>query len=177
MRHIFYRKDLADTDKPEDGAVNFANQCFEFKVFSPCWSQVTPQGLKISLASLLWALLYLSIWRPQGKEFKYYLFYDEKHLIHYSTVLPKYYRFPFMDKSDIQIGPYWTAEKHRGLGLCPSVIRKIINDYRSQKKYAYILIPEANIASQKSAVKAGFEIYGYGVRTRGFFGKFLLQTA
>lgn len=117
----------------------------------------------------------MAMWKRQGRSYEHYLVYDKEQLIHYSVVLPRYYRYLFMGSNDIQIGPYWTAEEYRGQGICPFVIREIINQYKAHKRYAYVIIMENNMKSQRSALKAGLNFYRYGIRTKGLLGKFLLD--
>src|SRR5260221_7973514 len=38
-------------------------------------------------------------------------------LAHRSSVFPRYFRFPFMQPSDLQVGDTWTLESERGRGL------------------------------------------------------------
>jgi len=183
MRYIFFRKDLAELKQLENGTIANVNGNYRLETFKPDWLHIMPKGMNImligmhqSLAFIIWWLLNLVIWRRQRRSYEHYLVYDGERLAHYSIVLPRYYRYPFMGDNDIQIGPYWTAEEYRGRGICPFVIRRIVSDYKFHKECAYVLIREDNIKSQRSAIKGGLDFYGYGIRTKGFFGQYLFKT-
>jgi RimJ/RimL family protein N-acetyltransferase len=176
MGYIFFRQDLSRLkDKDSDQPAGL-NRNYELKVFRPDCLHVVPKGMKKEPGFIIWWFLYLTIWRWQGKSYEYYLVYDKEQLIHYCLLSPKYYRYPFMNNDDIQIGPFWTAEGYRGQGICPTVIAKVMEDYKSRNRYAYIITRENNVNSQRSIAKAGLEVYGHGIRTKGFWGKFLIET-
>lgn len=176
MRYILFRKHLADIKELDQGTPTLIDASYELRTFRPNCLELRPKGVNRGLASLLWGVLYLAIWKWQSKDYEYYLVYDGEHLVHYSIVLPKYYRLPFMENNDIHIGPYWTAEQYRGRGICPFVIRYIMMRYQSSKEYAYIMTEEDNKASQSSIIKAELNACGFVVRSKGFLGKFMIQT-
>ena len=175
MRYLIFRKNLMEIKGSANSEPASIHTSYEFKTFTPHRLHLIPNGVNKSLTFILWAILYLAIWKRRGKDFEYYLVYDGEKLIHYSIVLPQYYRFPFMGNNDIFVGPCWTAEEYRGKGIFPLVILMITDNYKFRKGYAYGMITEDNIASQRSVIKAGMNIYGYGNRAKGFRGKFLLQ--
>ena len=176
MRYLFFRKDISKPAMTDNNnMITSVNERYKFETFKPSLLHITPKDMNIKFVFVVYWILYLIIWKQQGKCYEHYLVYDEERLIHYSVVLPEFYRYPFMENNDIQIGPYWTSEQHRGQGICPFVILKILNRYMFRKKYAYIIIRENNIASQRSVGKCGLDFYGYGVRTKGFWGKFILK--
>jgi len=176
MRYIYFRKDLAEFKGPDNDTMAKVNRKYELETFKPDWFHIAPKGMKKSFALIIWWFLYLIVWGQRAKSYEHYLVYDGERLIHYCIVLPKNYRYPFMGNDDVQIGPFRTAEEYRGQGICPIMICKIMNKYKFQKKYAFIITRENNIKSQRSIAKAGLNIYGYGIRTKGFLGKFLIET-
>ena len=182
MRYMFFRKNLAEVKEPDNDTLTKVNASYKLETFKPDWLHIMPKGMNVtligmyqSLVFIIWWFLYLAMWKRQDKSYEHYLVYDGERLIHYSVVLPRYYRYPFMGSNDIQIGPYWTAEEYRGQGICPFIIRKTLSDYQLRRGYAYVLISEDNLKSQRSAIRGGVDFYGYGIRTRGPLGKFLLD--
>ena len=87
-------------------------------------------------------------------------------IIHYSHLLPKIIKFPFMNKNDLEIGPCWTKEEYRGQGIYPYVLSYIIREYRQRNKRVFMMTDESNIASQSGILKAGFRFYGSGYRSK-----------
>ena len=59
---------------------------------------------------------------------KVYTVYDDNKRIHTSYVVRGREKFPFLGKSDIEIGPCWTHPDYRGRGLYPMVLSSIIKD-------------------------------------------------
>lgn len=80
----------------------------------------------------------------------YYIKYKDK-IVHTSYCMNKSYKFPFMKKGDIHIGPCNTDQSHRGRGLYPYVLSKIIEQHKN--KDIYLIIDSMNIASKKGASK------------------------
>jgi|LFRM01.2.fsa_nt_gb RimJ/RimL family protein N-acetyltransferase len=82
-----------------------------------------------------------------------------------------------MKNGDIHIGPCWTAEKYRGKGIYPYILGCILNDYL--RKDVYIFCDEKNYSSIKGIQKVGFELCGYGERTKplgiSFLGRFVFN--
>jgi RimJ/RimL family protein N-acetyltransferase len=176
MRYVYFRKNLSELKGPGRDAPAELNKNYELKAFKPDCLHITAKGMKKNRSFIAWWFLYLISWRHKAKSYEYYLVYDGEKLIHYCGVLPKYYRYPFMNDDDVQIGPFWTAEDYRGQGICPIVISRVMEDYKSRNKYAYIITRENNVNSQRSITKAGLDVYGHGFRTRWFWGKFLIET-
>jgi len=97
-------------------------------------------------------------------------------LVHRSVVFPRYFRFPFMGTSDLQIGNTWTTERHRGKGLAGFAIQAIRDrDPQPDRVYWYVC-EESNIASIRVVEKLGFRKVGvcfrvprFGLRLLGAF--------
>lgn len=149
-------------------AVNLPKD-FEYRVFKPSILKPLPQGFGGSLKTIsffrLTSILQI-FWHNSKKPYKIHLLYKENRLAHYSVVLPKYYRFPFMDEYDIEIGPCWTDSQYRGLGLYPAVLQKILETFSKYKKNAWIFCENDNKASIRGIEKAGFEFIGEGRKTK-----------
>ena len=47
-------------------------------------------------------------------------------LVHYSSVTGRYYRWPFMEASDLQVGRTWSDADHRGKGLAKFALWRIL---------------------------------------------------
>ena len=88
---------------------------------------------------------------------------EEGQIIHYSYVIPKCYKFPFLRRGkykDIEIGLCFTAMEYRGLGIYPFVLTRIINDELGDGEYAYMIVEDWDEASQKGIEKVGFSKIG-----------------
>ena len=88
---------------------------------------------------------------------KILLLLDNNEVVHYSYITPKTYRFPFMQKDDLMIGPCYTAENQRGKGIFTEVLKLINSVYDS-----YDLWLSANLnntASHKAFERSGYRLY------------------
>ena len=90
------------------------------------------------------------------------LFYvlDGDNIIHYSYVLRKNYKFPFMKKSDLEIGPCYTCKEYRGKGIYPRVLKKIVASGLEGSRF-FMIVEESNLSSIKGIKKAGFKECGH----------------
>ena len=90
---------------------------------------------------------------------KILLLLDNNEVVHYSYITPKTYRFPFMQKDDLMIGPCYTAENQRGKGIYTGVLKLINSVYVS-----YDLWLSANLnntASHKAFERSGYRFYSF----------------
>ncbi len=83
-------------------------------------------------------------------------------LVHTSYVSGRSFKFPFMSKGDIHIGPCRTAPSHRGQGIYGRVLRVICGD---SKNRAYMMVHEENLPSIKGIEAAGFRQIGTVAKT------------
>ncbi len=87
--------------------------------------------------------------------------FDSENVAHYTYISPKVYRFPFMNKNDIQIGPCFTYENYQRRGIYTLVLQFVISHYCLENRDLWIYCNERNEASRKTIEKVGFEKYGY----------------
>jgi len=86
---------------------------------------------------------------------KIYYIEHEKQIVHKSYCMNKNYKFTFMTKMDIHIGPCKTEEKYRGKGIYPCVIYNILKNEGFEN--AYMIIDSENYSSQNGVIKVGFK--------------------
>lgn len=90
------------------------------------------------------------------------LYVKQDHKIaHYSFIIPRNFRFPFMKTGDLQIGPCFTYPDFRKRGIYTKVLRlipKILGETGS--KY-WIYTTQNNLVSQKAIEKAGYGFITY----------------
>lgn len=125
---------------------------YTYGVFKPSVFRLHINSLNFKqwIMNLYWYIL------NNGKYSIYYICYRNE-IIHTSYCMPKSYKFPFMSKNDIQIGPCNTSDQYRGKGLFPYALSMIIDDYYKNGTKLYMIINQENIPSQKGASKIGFK--------------------
>ena len=85
--------------------------------------------------------------------------------MHYTHVLPKFFKFPFMHSKDLEIGPAWTDKEYRGKGIFPAVLLYAIQYFKEEKRTFYTFAHIDNTSSQKAILKAGFSRWKSGYKT------------
>lgn len=96
-----------------------------------------------------------------------YSIYHEGSVIHRSYVIHRCFKFPFLKRNDIEIGPCRTEEDWRGRNIYPFVLKWIAAGELEEQGRAFLIISEKNKSSMAGARKAGFQKM-CGVR-KGFF--------
>ena len=89
--------------------------------------------------------------------FKTKLFYvvDNNKLVHYSYLVPRCFKFKFLNDNDYEIGPCFTLNEFRGKGIYPTVLKKIIASV-DVKSSLYMMVASQNIRSIRGIEKAEF---------------------
>ncbi len=89
---------------------------------------------------------------------------ETSRVIHTSYVMRRSFKFPFMGKQDIHIGPCQTDPTHRGKGIYKAVLRHITR--QTEHKNAYMIVAESNLPSIKGIEGVGFRHIGTVERSR-----------
>lgn len=113
------------------------------------------KNLKVFLTRLYFAIITFF-------KAKIYIAFVDGNVAHFSYVIPKCYKFPFLERDDYEIGPCYTDPKYRGNGIYPAVLRMIIS---SESGNGYMLVRPDNKPSIKGIEKAGFAIVATCLRT------------
>lgn len=98
---------------------------------------------------------YISLLTKGGTKI-YFALDDDNNILHYSVVIPRNIKYPFLKTGEYCIGPCNTSEKARGLGIYPYVLQKILRDNPNNR--FYMIIKEDNLSSIRGVKKAGFKL-------------------
>lgn len=91
--------------------------------------------------------------------------WDGNAMLHRLVVTPRWYRFPFMAREDLQIGGLWTSPATRGRGLARIGVREAVR--RAGGGCAIWYVTDAgNRASGALAEACGFRLAAVGERSR-----------
>ncbi len=137
------------------------SKSYVVKVFKPKIFSLQKHG-HFSFIYILW---YLSTF---GKYQIIYV-YDKNKLVHYSHIIPRFWKFQFMEENDLEIGPSWTNTDYRGEGIYPFILNFILDKYEQEYKNFYMIVNKTNTKSIRGIEKAGFVQEGE-VQKRGIFG-------
>jgi hypothetical protein len=151
---ILYRK---KKNLKEVATISHENK-FIYRIWKPGLFNIRPKGIKLSLILPWFVYTYLPLFT--ARVFRMYLVYDQEKLIHYSFLFGKSYKFPFIQKNDIFLGPIWTSDEYRRRGISFNIAEEIIHSPEDKVDYFWWMCDEKNIGSRKLAEKLGFLEYG-----------------
>ena len=119
-----------------------------------------PPGAEGKKYLVNWAFHRLHVFRNQ--EYSAVVVRSGGELAHISYVFPGFFRFPFMTGSDVQIGDTWTFPVHRGKGLATWALMYARETLATGGRRIWYVSQEDNVASVRTAEKAGFALVGRG---------------
>lgn len=131
---------------------------YEIKVFNPSLLRWNLPKEKLSAKVFLVRMMFWFITR--GKARIVYATTENDGVVHTSYVIPKCFKFPFLQRSDYEIGPCETNPQYRGHGIYPNVLRFICRSFREKNTTFYMIVNASNAASVHGIEKAGFKKCG-----------------
>src|SRR5258708_26070775 len=97
---------------------------YEYVFWRPSLTTLVPPGLDILPFLIWWAFHTTHIF--SNRDYGVFLILRNRHVVHRSTLTPRYFRFPFMRRDDLQVGDTWTHEDERGKGLAAFALQSIV---------------------------------------------------
>ena len=88
-------------------------------------------------------------------------------IAHFSNIIPKFFKYNFMNESDLQIAHCFTYKKYRGKRLYSFALSEISNKFK--ERLIWIGSHNSNINSINVIVKSGFKRI-FDVEKRTIFG-------
>lgn len=100
-----------------------------------------------------------------ASKFRYKIYYvvHNGEIVHTSYCERKCFKFPFMKKGDVHIGPCHTSDQHRGMNIYPAVLSKIC---KVEPRHKFMIVEQTNLSSTNGVLKAGFQRIGPLERTK-----------
>ena len=96
----------------------------QFTVWRPGMTRVSPYGQPLRNDFLRWALHYAGVFR--SRQYSVLIVRDGQRIVHHSCVMPAWFRWPFMEASDIQISDTWTEPDQRGRGIATFAAKFVV---------------------------------------------------
>jgi RimJ/RimL family protein N-acetyltransferase len=161
LDHCFYLLD--------ESASNLTSPCiidseYEGLIWRPGNFSFTLPGMT-PLDIIVWQFFhYTSIF--QNTDFSVFLVHKNHTLVHHSFVFPKFFRYPFMNSIDLQIGNTWTHPDHRCKGLACYAIQKIVNTISKPGRRFWYVVEKNNYPSIRVIEKCHFKLIGEGIRSK-----------
>jgi ribosomal protein S18 acetylase RimI-like enzyme len=127
---------------------------------------------------MYWFFHYFGFFK--NRNYSAVLIYHNSKVVSCILAIPSYFKWPFMNKKDVQIAYVITDKEYRGKGLAAAAIVNSINYLKNTDvENIWYVTSEDNYSSIKLCTKLGFKPIGYGARK--YLMKFLhilqMQTA
>lgn len=168
MKFAFYY--LQNHREEEEKDIDLAKY-YHYQIWSPGLFELFPKGnfdsksglvkLNFNKIVLYWRFLYYLI---LNHVFSIFIIYRNNNIVHYTMILSKSFKFPFMGKDDIQFGPSWTHPDERKQGLMKFALHTYIKKFNKQERKYWWVCRENNTVSRIAIEKKGFNLYGIGTK-------------
>lgn len=145
-----------------DGTVDLAPLPYELKVWKPGLFQYLPPNMDYKYL-IYWLFHSCKIFK--NKCCSAYLLYNEDELVSSFLVVPSYFKWPFMNRKDVQFTYVMTKKKYQGQGIAGKLINKAIADLSKTVSNFWYVTNSKNAASIKVAKKLDFQCYSKAERT------------
>lgn len=166
-----------DAGDRTDTPVDLLEDDLAVEVWRPSRSRIRPAGLNLLPYAVWWLFDACGIF--SNDNYGIFLFRQQGCIVHRTCVFPAYFRFPFMARSDLQVGDIWTDESRRGKGLAREMLRQIMAAHAGKR--IWFLCEATNTASASLAKAAGMVLHGTGRRESrfgiGLLGRFVVDSA
>ena len=152
---------------------------FQHRLWRPSLFAVKPAGLPLMPFVVWWIFHQLRVFA--NRDYGIFVVYDGLRLIHRSCIFPRYFRFPFMSKDDLQIGDTWTDPSYRGQGLAKFGLQEAVRQSGQPGRRFWYVVDDDNAPSINVVETAGFTANGEVRRTRRcglrLLGGFVVENA
>ena len=154
--HRFYRLQGARAaTRTNDLAVGYSTE-----FWTPSWRRPIPPGNR-TVKFWVWFLFdRVGLFRSSG--YGVLVAFRGGRVVHRTCVFPRFFRFPFMNTGDLQVGDVWTLPSARGEGLATAALREVCRRVEKDGTAVWYLVEDSNAASIRVVEKAGFELVGFG---------------
>jgi len=166
---LFYRRDL-DRERPPAPVLP---DRMTIALWKPATDGFPPPQARSLLNIFWWAISSLGMF-ARGDFTEVTIRRDEK-LLHRLIVTPRWYRFPFMGRSDLQLGDLWTVPDERGKGLALVAIRHVHHLLSGHEGRIWYIVDRDNRPSVRLIESFGYQLIGSGRRTSKYGLKLLGQ--
>jgi len=93
-----------------------------------------------------------------NKSFVMIIYLKTNQIVHRTCVFPGFYKFPFMNKEDLQLGDIWTTKDCRNKGIATHALKYILSLDQYKNKTFWYVVEASNVESIRLAEKFGFNV-------------------
>lgn len=135
---------------------------YELVVWRPSLTRIIPPSLG-KFHGLWWLFHYLHVFK--NRDYTAIIIKHQGNVIHRSVAVPAYFRWPFMNRSDIQISSTWTSPEYRGQGLATIALKTAMAIIRKDGRRFWYISRAENYSSTAVCKKTGFRLYANAGRS------------
>jgi len=151
---------------------------YSIRVWQPGRDGLPPRGSQRLSNLAWWAFARFGLFARA--DFAELTIWHEQQLLHRLIVTPRWYRFPFMARRDLQLGALWTRPDARGRGLARAAIGEALLRFGGPGVRFWYVVDATNRGSTRLIESCGFQLIGTGRRTHPLglrlFGRFWLES-
>ena len=137
---------------------------YVWRLWTPSAGGLLPDGLPFFPFGIWTTMHHLRLFA--NGDYGVLVVHHSDRIVHRSGLFPRYARFPFMTKEDLQIGDVWTDPEHRNRGLASFALQELARAKAGQGRRIWYVVEPDNAASIRTVEKAGFALVGTGARTK-----------
>lgn len=132
------------------------NSEYDFREWKPVHGSFLPPGKGFKYL-LFWVFHHLRIFK--NRDYSSVFLYDGEVRIASLLVVPAYYKWPFMQKDDLQFTYVMTNKEYRGKGIGEKLLRFAVIRFRKPNRNLWYVTDSENPASVRLCTKVGFKLY------------------
>ena len=154
---VIYR---LDRDNVQHGNITI-DPSFSVEIWTPSFSRVIPPG-KPPKYIIYWFFHYLRIFK--NRHYSAVLMKLDDKTVSSLLVVPAHFKWPFMQRQDVQFTYVMTDEKYRGKFLAGFAIQHYLNNFIDKTSSYWYVTDKNNFPSVRLCEKMGFKIEGNGLK-------------
>jgi ribosomal protein S18 acetylase RimI-like enzyme len=143
-------------------AIDFSTANCRTVLWKPSLKHFIPQG-KSKKYLVYWLFHFLHVFK--NRDYSALLIYEKDKLISSLLMVPAYYKWPFMNKNDLQFTYVLTHSSYRGKGIAEKAIRYGISKMTLPGRCFWYVTDSGNTSSINLCTKLGFEYYSTASRS------------
>lgn len=146
-------------------------------VWQPSWRKLLPPDSPRYPFLAFWLFHRLGVF--QNRDYRVLFIQDGDRVVQRCSVLPAFFRYPFMHPGDVTVGT-WTHPDYRRRGLAARTLAKAIRCSSQPFRRIWYITKETNTPSARLAERCEFVFFGTGKRVTTFgsriLGRFRVET-
>jgi GNAT superfamily N-acetyltransferase len=157
--------DMADQAHSKNYSPRQLPSGYSIEIWRPGWRRILPPTLGVKFG--LWWMLHLcGIFR--NRDYAVLIVRRNGRPVHRTCLVPKYFRWPFMNDRDLQVSSTWTDPDHRCLGIATYTLEHAVSEWANEGRTLWYVTHADNAPSLAVCRGVGFRMKTAANRTSRF---------